>query len=73
MHLATSDLLLGRGHTAHLEVLRARSPRTHDGGQGHRAVLHLPHSIVLLLENSRSGEGTRVKDCFVLNAPFQRL
>lgn len=51
MHLATGNLLLGRWHAAHLEILRTRGSRAHDGGQGHRAMLHFPHPVILLLED----------------------
>jgi hypothetical protein len=51
VHLATGDLLLGRWHAPHLEILRTRGSRAHDGWQSHRAVLHFPHSVVLLLKD----------------------
>lgn len=58
VHLATGNLLLGRWHAAHLEILRTRGSRAHDGGQGHRAMLYFPHPVILLLEDGRPGEGT---------------
>lgn len=58
VHLATGNLLLGRWHTAHLEILRTRGARAHDGRQSHRAVLYLPHPVILLLKDCRPREGT---------------
>lgn len=49
VHLATGNLLLGRWHAAHLEILRTRGSGAHDSRQGHRAVLHFPHPVILLL------------------------
>lgn len=57
VHLATGDLLLGRWHAAHLEILRPRGSGAHDSGQGHRAVLHLPHPVILLLQHCRPRRG----------------
>ena len=58
VHLATGNLLLGRWHAAHLEILRTRGSRAHDGRQGHRAVLYFPHPVILLLKDCRPREGT---------------
>lgn len=58
VHLATGNLLLGRWHTAHLKIPRTRGSRAHDGRQGHRAMLHFTHSVILLLKDSRPREGT---------------
>ena len=58
VHLATGNLLLGRRHAAHLEVFGTRGSGAHDGGQGHRAMLHLPHPVILLLKHSGPEEET---------------
>ena len=58
MHLATGNLLLGRWHAAHLEIFRTRGSGAHDGRQGHGAMLHLPHPVILLLKHSGPEEET---------------
>lgn len=58
VHLATGNLLLGRRHAAHLEIFGTRGSGAHDGGQGHGAVLHLPHPVILLLKHSGPEEET---------------
>lgn len=73
VHLATGNLLLGRGHAAHLEILWTRGSGAHDGGQGHRAVLHLPHPVVLLLKDCRPREGTHGEALWPSSRPSHQL
>lgn len=52
VHLSCGDLLLSRGHGAHVERIRASyRPRAHDARQRHRPMLDSTHPIKLLLED----------------------
>ena len=76
VHLATGDLLLGRWHAAHLEILGTRGSGAHDGGQGHGAMFHLPHPVILLLKHSGPEEETireRSEDLLLLSSPSHLL
>ena len=58
VHLPNQDLLLRRGHAANVEGLRPAGARAHHGRQRHRAVLHLPGPVELLLQDGGpAGEG----------------
>lgn len=55
MHLPGGDLLLGRGHGAHIESVRTTNRAgPHDTGKGHRPMLHTAYPVELLLQDSRS-------------------
>ena len=58
VHLAHGDLLLGRGHGAHAEGLGPDGARADHPRQRHRAVLHPPHPVELLLEDGGPGRNT---------------
>jgi len=61
VHLPCGDLLLGRGHSSHIEGVRAANrPRPDYTWKCYRAMLHTAHSIELLLQNC--GPCTRRKD-----------